>query len=104
LIFYRFANAFTKSEKAQFLTPIPVIEFLVDIVNPKKNELITDPTVGSGDFLSMSYVKSNGKIDDRNIFGIDNDSQDVMLAQLNMLLNGDGNAKIVFQPLKGSIT
>lgn len=104
LIFYRFANAFTKSEKAQFLTPIPVIGFLVDIVNPKQNEKIIDPTVGSGDFLSMAYVKSHGRIDDSNIFGIDNDAQMIMLAQLNMLLNGDGNAKISFQPGKGSIT
>jgi type I restriction enzyme M protein len=103
LIFYRFANAFTKSEKGQFLTPIPLIEFLVDIVNPKITDTIADPTVGSGDFLSISYVRSGRKMDDRNIHGIDNDAQMVMLAQLNMLLNGDGNAKIEFSPGYGSI-
>ncbi len=104
LIFYRFANAFTKSEKGQFLTPIPLIDFLVDIVHPKALDTIADPTVGSGDFLSISYVKSDRKMDDKNIYGIDNDVQMVMLAQLNMLLNGDGNAKIEFQPGYGSIT
>ncbi len=104
LIFYRFANAFTKSEKGQFLTPIPLINFLVDIVHPKITDTMVDPTVGSGDFLSISYVKSDRKIDDKNIYGIDNDLQMVMLAQLNMLLNGDGNAKIECQPGYGSIT
>ena len=104
LIFYRFANAFTKSEKGQFLTPIPIIEFLVNIVNPKGGETLADPTIGSGDFLSISYVKSCGRIDDKDIYGIDNDYQMTILAQLNMLLNGDGNAKIMFQSGKGSIT
>lgn len=104
LIFYRFANAFTKSEKGQFLTPIPIIDFLVNIVNPRKPDSIIDPTSGSGDFLSMSYVNSDGKLDDNNIYGVDNDYQMVSLAQLNMLLNGDGNAKIRFQSGSGSIT
>jgi type I restriction enzyme M protein len=104
LIFYRFANAFTKSEKGQFLTPIPIIDFLVSIVNPRKPDSIIDPTSGSGDFLSMSYVNSDSKIDDNNIYGVDNDYQMVTLAQLNMLLNGDGNAKIKFQSGSGSIT
>lgn len=104
LVFYHFGNAFTKAKKAQFLTPIPLIEFLVDIINPRASDTIADPTVGSGDFLSLSYVKSEREIDDKNIYGVDNDKQMVMLAQLNMLLNGDGNAKIEFQPSHGSIT
>ncbi|GAB1370247.1 hypothetical protein MASR1M45_28290 [Candidatus Kapaibacterium sp.] len=103
LVFYKFANAFAKSDKAQFLTPLPLIEFLVRIINPKQYETIIDPTIGTGDFLSISYVLSKGKISDENIFGIDNDRQMIMLAQLNMLLNGDGNAKIKFQPSEGSI-
>lgn len=104
LIFYKFANAFTKSEKGQFLTPIPIIDFLVKIVNPKQTDSIIDPACGSGDFLSMSYVNSKGKIDDKNIYGVDNDYQMVTLSQLNMLLNGDGNAIIRFQSGQGSIT
>jgi len=104
LIFYRFANAFTKSQKGQFLTPIPIIDFLVNIVNPSKSDSLIDPTSGSGDFLSMSFVNSDGKLDDNNIYGVDNDYQMVTLAQLNMLLNGDGNAKIKFQSGTGSIT
>lgn len=94
LVFYKFATPFSKDQNAQFVTPLPLIEFLVNIVNPRNGETVIDPTVGIADFLSVSYVNSNSKLDDGNIFGMDIDEQMVMLATLNMLLNGDGNAKI----------
>lgn len=103
LVFYKFANEFTKSEKGQFITPLRIIDFLVQIVNPNCNETIIDPTAGIADFLSMSYVNAQGSLDDHNIFGVDNDEQMVRLAQLNMLLNGDGNATLKYQPDKGSL-
>ena len=67
-------------------------------------ESVIDPTVGSGDFLSMAYIKSNDETNDENIYGIDNDYQMIRLAQLNMLLNGDGRSILKFQSGKeGSI-
>ncbi|WP_267523597.1 HsdM family class I SAM-dependent methyltransferase [Campylobacter sp. MG1] len=103
LIFNNFASHFVKGENGQFLTPIPVIDFLVKIVNPRNNETIIDPTVGIADFLSVSYVNSNSQLDDNNIFGVDIDPQMISLATLNMLLNGDGNAKIEQKSDLGSI-
>lgn len=97
LVFYKFAGQFSKDKNAQFVTPLPLIDFLVNIVNPRNGETVIDPTVGIADFLSVSYVNSKSKLDDKNIFGMDIDDQMVMLATLNMLLNGDGNAKIVSQ-------
>ena len=104
LVFYNFATKFKKDENAQFLTPIPIINFLVDMVNPGRRETVCDPCCGIGDFLSVSYVNSDGKLDDRNLYGFDNDYNMTVLAQLNMLLNGDGNACIKYMPDKGSIT
>jgi len=103
LVFYRFANEFAKERKGQFITPIWLIDFLVKIVNPRGNETVIDPCVGIADFLSLSYVNSRPRLDDANLYGIDNDQQMIMLAQLNMLLNGDGNAKLYYIPDKGSI-
>ncbi len=97
LVFYRFASQFSKVDNAQFITPLQIIDFIVDIVNPKHNESIVDPTVGIADFLSVSYVKSDGRLNDNNIFGMDIDEDMVKLATLNMLLNGDGNATIEVQ-------
>lgn len=97
LVFYRFASQFSKADNAQFITPLQIIDFIVDMVNPKHNESIIDPTVGIADFLSVSYVKSDGKLDDTNVYGMDIDEDMVKLATLNMLLNGDGNATIEAQ-------
>lgn len=103
LVFYKFANEFSKTDKGQFITPIHLIEFLVEIVNPRGNEKVIDPTSGIADFLSIAYVNSNGSLSDSNLYGVDNDSDMISLAQLNMLLNGGGNAKLDFKPDKGSI-
>lgn len=104
LVFYQFASEFSKAKNGQFVTPIPVIDFLVNIVNPKRTETIIDPTVGIADFLALSYKHSGGKLNDDNLYGVDNDDQMIMLAQLNMLLNGDGNSNLKYKPDKGSIT
>lgn len=103
LVFYNFATRFKKDENAQFLTPLPIIDFIVRIINPRRNETVCDPCCGIGDFLSMSYVNSNMKLDDRNLYGFDKDYDMTVLAQLNMLLNGDGNAIIKYFPDAGSI-
>lgn len=35
LVFYKFASQFSKADNAQFITPLQIIDFIVDIVNPK---------------------------------------------------------------------
>jgi type I restriction enzyme M protein len=103
LVFYRFANEFAKISNGQYITPLTLIQFLVDLVNPKDGESILDPTLGIADFLSTSFVKSNYLISDKDLFGVDNAENMVMMAQLNMLLNGDGDATLKYQPDMGSI-
>lgn len=103
LVFYKFATPFSKEKNAQFVTPLPLIDFLVSVVNPRNGETLIDPTVGIADFLSFSYVNSKSKLDDNNIFGMDIDEDMVKLATLNMLLNGDGNAKIKAKAGYGSL-
>lgn len=108
LVFYNFANRFTRDEAAQFLTPLPVIDFIVRLVNPRDGETVFDPCCGIADFLSLSFVNSldkpdGWKLDDANVYGVDLDKNMVSLATLNMLLNGDGEAKLFSKPDKGSI-
>lgn len=108
MIFYNFANAFKRDESAQFLTPLPIIDFLVKMVNPRKNDTVLDPCCGIGDFLSLSYVNAlekpdEWKLSDANIYGVDIDPNMIKLATLNMLLNGDGEARLYYKPDLGSI-
>jgi type I restriction enzyme M protein len=108
LVFYNFANSFKRTEAAQFLTPLPVIDFIVKLVNPRDGETVLDPCCGIGDFLSLAFVNAakkgtNWHLDDANIYGVDLDENMVTLATLNMLLNGDGEAKLFDRQDKGSI-
>lgn len=108
MIFYNFANAFKRDESAQFLTPLPIIDFLVKMVNPRKNDTVLDPCCGIGDFLSLSYVNAlekpdEWKLSDANVYGVDIDPNMIKLATLNMLLNGEGEAKLYYKPDLGSI-
>ena len=108
LVFYNFANSFKRDEAAQFLTPLPVIDFIVRLVNPRDGETVFDPCCGIGDFLSLAFVHAldkpaGWKLDDANVYGVDLDRNMISLATLNMLLNGDGEAKLFAKADKGSI-
>lgn len=108
LIFYNFANHFKRAEAAQFLTPLTIIDFIVTLVNPRGGEKIIDPCCGIGDFLSLAFVNSRRKapalwLNDKDIYGIDVDADMIRLATLNMLLNGDGEARLLEKPGRGSI-
>lgn len=104
LVFYTFASEFKKERSSQFVTPLSIANFLVDILNPRGNDKVIDPTVGIGDFLSASYLKSTPKLEGNNLYGVDNDNQMIMLAQLNMLLSGMEKQPILkYQPNQGSI-
>lgn len=108
LVFYNFASAFKRDEAAQFLTPIPIIRFIVSLVNPRGSDTVFDPCVGIGDFLALSYLNSklvsNGSaLSDGNLYGVDLDESMISLATLNLLLAGDGEAQLFHKAGYGSI-
>jgi len=104
IIFYQFANKFATENNSQFITPIPIVQFIVDLVNPRSNETVIDPTCGISDFLSVSFVSSCSKLNDKNMYGMDLSPNMVVLSTLNMLLNGDGNANLQLVNGLGSVS
>lgn len=88
MVFYQFADTFVKEKKAQYVTPLNIVNFIVDIVNPRDDDTICDPTVGIADFLSASYSRNGSRLDSGNLYGVDIDEQMIMLSELNMLLSG----------------
>ncbi|MDE5010869.1 N-6 DNA methylase, partial [Francisella tularensis] len=52
-------------ELGQFFTPRKVVEFMVDVLDIKKNELICDPCAGSVGFLIRSFELVKDKIDEK---------------------------------------
>lgn len=95
----------SQGDAGQFRTPRHIIDFMVEVIDPKKDESILDPACGTAGFLISSYkhiLKSNardGKAgggltpDERtrlvgNIKGYDISPDMVRLSMVNLYLHG----------------
>ncbi|MEG0835738.1 MAG: N-6 DNA methylase, partial [Christensenellaceae bacterium] len=93
----------SQGDAGQFRTPRHIIDMIVEIVDPKKNETVLDPACGTAGFLISAYKHilennkdENGKItltaDDRkrlsvNFAGYDISPDMVRLSRVNMYLH-----------------
>lgn len=99
----------SQGEAGQFRTPRHIIDFIVTVVEPKKNETILDPACGTAGFLISSYKHilkentKNGKLyltpDEKkrlidNFVGYDISPDMVRLSLVNMYLHGFKNPHI----------
>jgi type I restriction enzyme M protein len=103
-----------QGDAGQFRTPRHIIDFVVDVINPTKNDTVLDPACGTGGFLVSSYnhilEQHDGKNDPseqekpltpderkklmNNFEGYDIDPSMVRIAQVNMFLHQFKNPKI----------
>ena len=100
----------SQGDAGQFRTPRHIIDFIVEIINPQKNETILDPACGTAGFLISSYkhiLKTNTdkKLGDKlsaedkkkvgkNVSGYDISPEMVRLSLVNMYLHGFSTPKI----------
>lgn len=104
----------SQGDAGQFRTPRHIIDFMVDVVDPGKDDRILDPACGTAGFLIKSYLhileKHDGKDDPErkekpltpderrklldNFEGYDIDPGMVRIAQVNMYLHQFKNPKI----------
>ena len=94
--YMKFAKSMYKWDLAQYFTPTTVTDFIMDVINPQFGEHIADPACGSADFLVAAFRigrKYNPGFADC-IWGVDNSTNAVQVAVLNMVLNGDGKTNI----------
>ncbi len=104
----------SQGDAGQFRTPRHIIDFIVDVVNPTKDDKVLDPACGTGGFLVSSYThilaQHDGKDDPKkkektltpderkklmaNFEGYDIDPGMVRIAQVNMYLHQFKNPKI----------
>ncbi len=94
----------SQGDAGQFRTPRHIIDFMVEVVDPKKDDVILDPACGTAGFLISAYkhiLKANTKDrpgdlltpDDRkrlarNIKGYDISPDMVRLSLVNLYLHG----------------
>jgi type I restriction enzyme M protein len=109
-----FVDSTLRKSLGQFLTPRPIVDFMVKILYPCQGELICDPCCGSGSFLVKTfrhlkekYLKQPGEthgpglaknhpvtMSNGCIFGIDANSRMVWTSKLNMIMHGGGHEGI----------
>ena len=89
-----------KSGAGQYFTPRPVIEAIVECVNPKIGETVCDPACGTGGFLLAAYDHMKDQSQDRAKLsalrhtafnGVDIVDEVVRLCAMNLYLHGVGN-------------
>jgi type I restriction enzyme M protein len=94
----------SQGDAGQFRTPRHIIDFIVTIIDPKKNESVLDPACGTAGFLISSYkhiIKANCDTDgnitltpdekgrlSQNFRGYDISPDMVRLSLVNMYLHG----------------
>jgi type I restriction enzyme M protein len=101
----------SQGDAGQFRTPRHIIDFMVDVINPQKNESLLDPACGTAGFLISAWkhiLKQNTK--DRagdqltpteranlaaNIHGYDISPDMVRLSLVNLYLHGFSDPHIV---------
>ena len=96
---YMISKLGTSKINGQFRTPIHIIDLIVELMKPTKEDKIIDPAVGSGGFLieSIKYMKRKNlsiDINSLNIYGFDIDIVMTKIASMNMIINGIYNPKI----------
>ena len=100
----------SQGDAGQFRTPRHIIDFIVEIVNPQKNETILDPACGTAGFLISSYkhILSNNtykKLGDElnasdrkrvcdNLVGYDISPDMTRISLVNMYLHQFANPQI----------
>ena len=93
----------SQGDAGQFRTPRHIIDFIVEIVEPQKDDRILDPACGTAGFLisAYNYLVKNNKITQvdrdnftKNFVGYDISGDMVMLSRVNMYLHHFLNLKI----------
>ena len=64
IAFEQFLGTTFRGELGQFFTPRTVVDFMTEILDPQENEVICDPTCGSGGFLIKAFEYIRDKIEE----------------------------------------
>jgi type I restriction enzyme M protein len=91
----------------EFYTPRPIIEFVVQMVNPKIGETVYDPAMGSAGFLVEAYKhmqqslgrkilpRDEKKLQEETFYGQEKKPLPYLLGCMNMILHGVFSSKLI---------
>lgn len=100
-VFLKYGNG--AKEIGIVLTPRHITRFAAEVLDIQWNDLVLDPTCGTGGFLVAAFDKvkretdddrSFKKFKDYGLYGLEKEDQVVALALVNMVFRGDGKNNI----------
>lgn len=107
--FESFLSKTFRGELGQFFTPRTIVDFMVNILDPKVGEKICDPCCGSGGFLIKAFEHVRNQINrdystdvewrikelsNKQIYGTDANPRMARIAKMNMIMHGDGHSGV----------
>jgi len=110
--FEKFLGVVFRGELGQYFTRRQIVEFAVEMLDPTENDIILDPSCGSGGFLLYSLKNVIEKIKDQysgndslisrkiydytrqKVYGIEISSEIARVAMMDMIVNEDGHSNI----------
>ncbi|MEX2566997.1 MAG: N-6 DNA methylase [Cyclobacteriaceae bacterium] len=97
IAFEEFLGRTFRGELGQFFTPRTIVDFMVDVLDPKEGEVVCDPCCGSGGFLikTFDYVRDQIEKDIQNeIKGIEKKYFDRDYEKLSGIKKADIEKKV----------
>ena len=91
------------NDLGEYFTPRHLVNFMIELVEPKFGEKVYDPTCGTGGFLiaAFNYIKKRcaktkenyRKLKEETVYGREL-TNTARIAKMNMILTGDGHTNI----------
>ncbi len=100
---FRHWNSANANEKGEVFTPDHIAQLMYRLIDCSKNDVILDPTCGSGTFLTNAMAnmlneceteEERRDVKENRVLGIEDNDFNATLAGINMMLHGDGASNI----------
>lgn len=100
-VFLKYGNG--AKEIGIVLTPRHITKFVAEVLNTHSNDIVLDPTCGTGGFLVSAFDEVKRKTNQEifndfkkyGLYGIEQQDPIVALALVNMIFRGDGKNNII---------
>ncbi|EQB3222892.1 N-6 DNA methylase [Campylobacter upsaliensis] len=110
-VFQKFFADFFKGTAGQYFTPLNIVRFMVECFDLRQNDLVLDPSCGSGGFLlqTLQYMQEKSKkldgeynqkrfwhsFAEKNLYGIEINGGISQAAKMQMIIHDDGHTNVI---------
>jgi type I restriction enzyme M protein len=105
-----FLGGVFRGAMGQYFTPRPIVSFMVNFLEPTRDDFVIDPACGSGGFLIYTLEKMRKELHEKldphdaldrwkdfalkQVYGIEINSQLARVSMMNMIIHQDGHTNI----------